>query len=390
MSLRNPVFHQKPPRYLFSEITKRIEQYQEKHPEKNLINLGIGDTVYPLQDKIVEGLHKKVKALGTEEGYRGYGPPLGDPLLRHLIAEKLYKIPLDKETVFISDGAKCDVGRMQMLFSQETIIAIEDPSYPAYLAAHRLFGKEMTNVVFLPCTKENNYFPDLERAKKFDLLYLCSPNNPTGRAYTKEELKSIVTYAQKNNVIIIYDVAYAAFIQDETIPRSIYEIEGSETVAIEVGSFSKWAGFTGIRLGYSVVPKELRFKDGGSVRDDWIQIQQTFFNGASQLAEAGGIAALQNESASLYEECHRYLSAARILKHKVEEAGFQVASLGEHCPYLWVYDLKKSSSWELFDYFLTKYQLITTPGVGFGPSGEGYLRLSGFVKEDLAFQIMQR
>jgi LL-diaminopimelate aminotransferase len=302
-------------------------------------------------------------------------------LLRRQIAENMYSSMVDATEVFISDGAKCDIGRMQMLFSQETKIAIQDPSYPAYLATNRLFGREVKDFIYLPCVKENNFFPDLENAPSFDLLYLCSPNNPTGAAFSRAELQKIVLFALTNQIIILYDTAYAGFIQDSSYPQSIYEIEGAKKVAMEVSSLSKWAGFTGVRLGWSVVPKELTFKDGGSVREDWIQIQETFFNGPSNISQAGALALMDKKGiASMRVTCQKYLRSADILRQSLREEGFTVSG-ATHCPYLWI-NKDNLTSWQLFNYFLEERQIVTTPGIGFGKAGEGYLRISSFVKQE--------
>ncbi len=362
--------------YLFLEITKRKEALLASCPEAKLISLGIGDTTEPIPAIISEAMERFASALATKRGYRGYGEPFGDPALREKIAENYPGIEPDE--IFVSDGSKCDIGRLQLLFDEMTPVAVQDPSYPVYEIASLLYGKK--EITFLPCLEENDFVPDFSLVKEGSLIYICNPNNPTGVALTKEQLSSVVKIAKERSSLIIYDSAYASYIRDNC-PRSIYEIEGAKEVAIETASLSKMAGFTGIRLGWTVVPKEICFKDGSPLIKDWERIVSSLFNGASNIAQAGAAATL---SAAGQKACRalqdRYLQNATLLKAALKSCGLTSVG-GEHAPYLFV-SFKGRSSWELFDELLEKAHLITTPGVGFGVSGESYLRLSAFGKKE--------
>lgn len=386
MAVRNPHIPKLHSSYLFAEIAKRKKMFQERHPEVSLISLGIGDTTQPLSHVVSRALVSAAENLGTREGYRGYGPEQGILELRQRISECLYQNRVAPDEIYISDGSKPDIGRLQWLFGEEATIAVQNPTYPAYVGSSVIAGKTGSfdtktqsygRIVYLHCGPENDFFPDLNQAPRADILYFCSPNNPTGVAATRDQLRQLVAYAKQHKTILIYDSAYSSFIQDPDIPKSIYEIEGAHEVAIETGSFSKSAGFTGLRLGWTVVPKALYFEDGTSVADDWNQIVTTTFNGASNLAQAGALASLSPEGVIESQYLSQYyLENARILKEALEKKGLEVYG-GIHSPYLWV-DLQGHSSWKAFDYFLNEFHLITTPGVGFGSSGEGFLRLSAF------------
>ncbi|MDF2550685.1 MAG: aspC3 [Chlamydiales bacterium] len=373
MIKRNPFLQQLKKGYLFPEILKKKEAFLLKNPAADLISLGIGDTTEPLGRSIAEKMQEAAAALATPNGYRGYGSTQGSMLLRRQIAEELYQGSIDPEEIFLSDGAKPDLGRLQLLFGAGQKIALQDPAYPVYADTASILGS--TELEYLPCCPENDFCPPLPQNS--NILCLCSPNNPTGAALTKEQLEKFVRHAQEKGQIIIFDSAYSAFITDSNLPKSIYEIDGAHDVAIETGSFSKMAGFTGIRLGWTIVPKALRFTDGYRLRDDFDRIASTFFNGPSLISEAGGIAALSEEGR---QECQQtllhYLENARLLKQALEQSG-QTCYGGTHAPYLWL-DLKGKDSWQAFDELLEKAHLITTPGSGFGPSGEGFLRLSAF------------
>ncbi len=375
--------------YLFPEVAKRRREYQAKHPDAKIISLGIGNTTEPLTPHIAKAMADYARGLGTASGYSGYGDEQGNTELREKIAEVLYKGMANADEIFISDGAKCDIARVQTLFGRKTPIAVQDPAYPVYVdgsvivgAAGKAGKKGYKGVTYLPCTAENKFFPDLSVIQPNSLIYFCSPNNPTGATATKEQLKKLVAFANKNGCIIIFDAAYYAFIRNPALPKTIYEIPGARKCAIEINSFSKLAGFTGVRLGWSVVPSSLKFADGSSVRDDWNRVMTTLFNGASNIAQAGGLAALdevgRKETKQLVDY---YLENAKFMKEALTgknfaDAGVKVYYTGDS-PYLWVY-FPKYKSWDIFDKILNECNVVTTPGSGFGPAGEGYLRFSAF------------
>lgn len=386
---RNSGFENLAAGYLFPEVAKRRREYQAKHPDAKIISLGIGNTTEPLTPHIAKAMADYARSLGTAAGYSGYGDEQGNSNLREKIAEVLYKGMAKADEIFISDGAKCDIARVQTLFGRKTPIAVQDPAYPVYVdgsvivgAAGKAGKNGYKGVTYLPCTAENKFFPDLKLVKPNSLIYFCSPNNPTGSTATKEQLKKLVAYANKNGCIIIFDAAYYAFIRNPDLPKTIYEIPGARKCAIEINSFSKLAGFTGVRLGWSVVPSSLKFADGSSVRDDWNRVMTTLFNGASNIAQAGGLAALDEtgmaETKGLVDF---YLENARLMQEALNgknfiDAGVKVYYTGDS-PYLWVY-FPKYKSWDIFDKILNECKVVTTPGSGFGPAGEGYLRFSAF------------
>jgi LL-diaminopimelate aminotransferase len=376
MVKRNPHFAQLCSSYLFPEINRRKKIYLERYPESKLISLGIGDTTQPIPRSVTEALKKQVEALGTQKGYRGYGPEQGLEELRHEIAEKIYSHRVHSDEVFISDGCLCDIGRLQMLFGSDHTVAIQDPTYPAYLDNSVIIGQaHLKKLILMPCLPENNFFPDFDQTPPAHLIYICSPNNPTGCAASRKQLEKLVAFAKKHRSIIIFDAAYSIYIDDPELPRSIYEIEGAKEVAIELGSFSKIAGFTGVRLGWSIVPKELHFEDGSSVQKDWFRLVTTCFNGASNISQAGGLAVLQSTGWSEIQENIRYYKEnASLLKNSFKKMGYDVYG-GEHSPFVWV-RVKGKSSWEFFEELLEKKQILCVPGSGFGNSGEGFIRLS--------------
>jgi LL-diaminopimelate aminotransferase len=370
MTKRNPVFNTVNPSYLFLEIAKRVSAFREKNPGAKLINLGVGDTTEPLPQNVAESLSHFSKNMATPFGYRGYGKEQGDLRLREEIATAFYQKKISPEEIFISDGAKCDIGRLQILFGRTASIAVQDPTYPVYVDTSLLIGQH--KIHYLPCTPENNFFPD--SIPPCDLIYFCSPNNPTGAAATDAQLKNLVAQAKKNNSILIYDAAYASFIRDPNLPCSIYEIEGAQEVAIELSSFSKLAGFTGVRLGWTIVPLALKYESGESVHQDWKRIATTFFNGASCISQAGGLAVLAPEGISEIKKINDfYMENAAILRQALKK--FPVYG-GENTPYLWVHFQKPS--WEIFQTLLESCALVATPGSGFGKLGEGFLRFSAF------------
>ncbi len=375
--------------YLFPEVAKRRREYQASHPEAKIISLGIGNTTEPLTPHISGAMASYAKALGTKEGYSGYGDEQGNSELRKKIADVLYAGMVTQDEMFISDGAKCDIARIQTLFGRGTQIAVQDPAYPVYVdgsvivgAAGKSGASGYEGVTYLPCTAENGFFPDLSSIKKDSLIYFCSPNNPTGATATREELKKLVDFAIKNGCIIIFDAAYFAFIRNSNLPRTIYEIEGARSCAIEINSFSKLAGFTGVRLGWSVVPSDLKFSDGSSVHADWNRVMTTLFNGASNIAQAGGLAALDEEGvAETKALVDYYLENAGIMQKTLTgdnfaSRGVKVYYTGDS-PYLWV-QFPGMKSWDIFDRILSECNVVTTPGSGFGPAGESYLRFSAF------------
>lgn len=386
MVKRNPHFTKLHSGYLFPEIFKRKRAFLEKNPDAPLISLGIGDTTQPIPPFIAHHLAQAAQALGTQEGYTGYSAEQGMLSLRQSIAEIIYHNQVEAHEIFISDGSKCDIGRLQVLFGGGASLAVQDPSYPVYVDTGVMLGQtghyekaghHYAGITYLPCLPENHFFPDLAHTPATDLIYFCSPNNPTGAAATYAQLKELVDFARQNQSILIYDAAYACYIQEENLPRSIYEIPGAREVAIELGSFSKMVGFTGVRLGWSVVPKELLFEGGHPVQEDWNRIHTTLFNGASNISQKGGWAALQPQGQAEMRELIRfYMDNANILKRTLEELDYQVYG-GKNAPYLWI-RFPHLSSWKVFETLLENAHLVSTPGSGFGPRGEGFIRLSAF------------
>ncbi len=372
MIKRNPHMGALPANYLFQEVRRKARLFLEKEPGASLISLGIGDWTASIPQPIVQGLAEAVQDLGIQEKYTGYGPEQGIESLRALIASKMYPKHIEAEDVFISDGAKCDIARLQVLFGGSVSIAVQDPAYPVYVDGSLIKG--VGRIIRMPCTPENNFFPELVRA---DILYFCSPNNPTGSVLTRDHMEQLVAFARKEGSLIIFDAAYRSYIRDDALPKSIYEISGAEEVAIETNSFSKSAGFTGVRLGWTVVPRTLKYADGASVHQDWKRLIATLFNGASIIAQKGGIVALQQEGhLSTTTWIDRYLDNARLIKQTWEQLGYPVYG-GEHAPYVWI-QFPGRSSWDVFQTLLEKAHVITTPGSGFGPSGEGFLRMSAY------------
>eukprot|EP00239_Pterosperma_sp_CCMP1384_P008300 CAMPEP_0197847996 /NCGR_PEP_ID=MMETSP1438-20131217/7718_1 /TAXON_ID=1461541 /ORGANISM="Pterosperma sp., Strain CCMP1384" /LENGTH=461 /DNA_ID=CAMNT_0043460097 /DNA_START=55 /DNA_END=1440 /DNA_ORIENTATION=+ len=372
--------------YLFPEIARLRNEHLANNPDAKIISLGIGDTTEPIPKPIVDGMKAAADALGTREGYSGYGAEQGQGPLRQALADTFYPGMVPSDEIFVSDGSKCDISRLQMMFGPEVTVAVQDPSYPAYVDTSVMMGmtgefntgvSQFNNIAYMTCNKANGFFPDLSVAKDCDVIFFCSPNNPTGASATKEELTQLVNFAKENGCIIVYDAAYSIYIEDDNCPKTIYEIEGAKEVAIETCSFSKFAGFTGVRLGWTVVPEALKFADGSSVRTDWNRVMTTCFNGASNLAQAGGMAALSAEGmASMNELVTFYKENAVMLKSCFDELGFKTFG-GTNAPYVWI-DFEGRSSWEVFSEILSKTDIVTTPGVGFGPAGEGFVRVSAF------------
>lgn len=389
MIKRNSGFANLTAGYLFPEVARRRREYQQKHPDAKIISLSIGNTTEPLPQFIAKAMADYSMALSTKEGYSGYGDEQGNTSLRKKIAETWYKGLATEDEVFISDGAKCDIARIQTLFGSKVKVAVQDPAYPVYVDGSVIVGAAGKNgangykgITYMPCVPENNFFPDLSKVKKNSLIYFCSPNNPTGACATKEDLTRLVDFANANGCIIIYDAAYREFIRDEKLPKTIFEIKGSRTCAIEVNSFSKPAGFTGVRLGWSIVPNDLKFADGTSVNKDWNRVMTTLFNGASNIAQAGGLACLEPEG---IEAMKNVIDYYLVNVKKIEEtlrgenfkkAGVTLYSTG-NSPYVWA-KFPGKKSWEVFDLLLDKCHIVTTPGSGFGPSGESFIRFSSF------------
>lgn len=371
--------------YLFPEIHRRKMAFLKEHPEAKIISLGIGDTTEPLSQHITTGLNSFVKGLGTLDGYAGYSAEQGSLLLRERIADKIYHSHITPEEIFISDGAKCDIGRLQILFGPHVTIAVQDPSYPAYVDTSVITGQtgiyqkdhsQYAGITYLKCTPENDFFPDLQNYPRTDLIYFCSPNNPTGATATKEQLKNLVNFAKHNRSILIFDAAYAFYIKDPHLPKSIYEIEGAKEVAIEINSFSKNAGFTGVRLGWCVIPEELKYEDGQSVKHDWNRLISTFFNGASNIAVHGGTTALSDQGIhEMTQMVDFYLENANLIRKTLKKKG--IATYGQHSPYVWA-KFPGQNSWDTFNYFLEKLHILSTPGLGFGPAGNEFIRFSAY------------
>jgi LL-diaminopimelate aminotransferase len=386
--------------YLFPEITKRELEHRQKYPQEKLIRLGIGDTTEPIPDTITSSMAEYALALSTVKGYSGYGAEQGKTELRVAIAEKLYRnMGVKGNEVFVSDGAQCDISRLQMLFGSDVTVAVQDPSFPAYIDSSVIFGRggnfeektgQYGNISYMKCCPENNFFPNLSPyyTPKTDVIFFCSPNNPTGNAATRQQLKRLVEFAKTNGSIIIYDSSYAAFISDDS-PRSIYEIPGAKEVAIEVSSFSKCAGFTGVRLGWTIVPEELKYSNGFPVIKDFDRIMCTCFNGAASVSQAGGLACLSQEGyKAMMDVVKYYKENAKIIAETMRSLGMKVYG-GNNAPYIWVH-FPGQTSWDVFTEILNKTHIMTIPGTGFGPAGQGYIRLSAFGHRQTVLEASQR
>jgi LL-diaminopimelate aminotransferase len=392
MIRRNPCIANIKAGYLFPEIAKRRRDYAAAHPETarpeaRIISLGVGNTTEPILPHIDRGLVEGARRLATVEGYSGYQDE-GLPELREKIAAVFYKNTAGPaptiEEIFISDGAKCDIGRLQLLFGAAAPVAAQDPSYPVYVdgsvltgAAGGWEGAGYAGISYLPCTAENGYFPDLAALPANGLFYFCSPNNPTGAAATRDQLCALIKAARDKGVLVIFDAAYAEYIRDPVLPKSIYEIDGARECAIEVNSFSKSAGFTGVRLGWTVVPKELRYAGGESVNADWARVTGTIFNGASNIAQAGALAALDAEGVKeMRALCDFYLGNAALIRACLQKLGIPCVG-GDNSPYIWA-RFPGRDSWDVFNEILETCQVVTTPGSGFGPAGQSFIRFSAF------------
>ncbi len=377
-----------PGSYLFSTIGKKVAAYSAAHPDAKVIRLGIGDVTQPLVPAIISALHEAVEEMGHAETFHGYAPDLGYAFLRETIAEKDYQArgcEISADEIFISDGAKSDCGNIQEIFSADARIAVCDPVYPVYVDSNVMAGRTgeydektqtWSNVIYMPCTAENGFVPQLPEETP-DLIYLCVPNNPTGTALTRDQLAVWVNYANSVGAVILYDAAYEAYIAQEDVPHSIYEIPGARTCAIEFRSFSKNAGFTGVRLGFTVVPKDLK-RGGAAAHSLWARRHGTKFNGAPYIVQKAAMAVYSEEGkAQLKDQVAYYMRNAKVIYDGLKEAGYEVYG-GVNAPYIWLKVPEGMTSWDFFDYLLEKAHVVGTPGSGFGPSGEGYFRLTAF------------
>ncbi|KAI5071785.1 hypothetical protein GOP47_0014036 [Adiantum capillus-veneris] len=384
--------------YLFPEINRRREAHLLKSPQAKLINLGPGDTTEPIPPVICAAMELKAKALSTSLGYTGYGFEPGLLSLRSAIAHKLYSsLDIKPTEIFVSDGAKCDIARLQLLFGPKVSVAVQDPCFPVYVDTSVIVGQtggfldhlhQYNNVAYMRCTPENSFFPDLSLIPRTDIIFFCSPSNPTGVAASKTQLERLVGFAKANGSIIVYDSAYAMYISDGS-PKSIYEIPGAREVAVEISSFSKCAGFAGVRLGWTIVPEDLRYSDGSPVIDDCRRIMATCFGGASNIAQAGGIACLSMEGLiAMHEVMAFYKENAQILLKTFISLGFKAYG-GADAPYVWV-KFEGRTSWDAFSEVLENVNVVTAPGSGFGPAGEGFLRVSAFAHREDIIEVSNR
>lgn len=389
--------------YLFSTVAKKVEEFQKNNPDKKVIKLGIGDVTKPIVPAVIEAMHKATDELATAETFRGYGPEQGYDFLRNAIMENDFKgLGIEADEIFVSDGAKCDCGNIVDIFCKKNKVAITDPVYPVYLDTNVMSGRSgiynkengmYEHIVYMPVTKENGFVPELPK-EPVDMIYLCFPNNPTGTVLKKEELKKFVDYAKENKAIILFDAAYEIFITEEDIPHSIYEIEGAKDVAIEFRSFSKTAGFTGVRCAYAVVPKTVfgYTKDGEKVSLNklWNRRTTTKFNGVSYVVQRAAEATYSEEGRKqILENIKYYQDNAKIIKDGLQEAGFEVFG-GVNSPYIWLKTPNNMKSWDFFDKLLEEANVVGTPGSGFGPSGEGYFRLTAFGTQENSIEAIKR
>ncbi|MDO5555916.1 MAG: LL-diaminopimelate aminotransferase [Clostridia bacterium] len=390
--------------YLFSTIAKKVDEFKKKNPEKEIIKMGIGDVTRPIAPIVIEAMHKAVDEMGESQTFRGYGPEQGYLFLREKICEYDYKaqdIDISADEIFVSDGAKCDVANILDILGNENKVAITDPVYPVYLDTNVMIGTagkynkksgKYENVIYLPINSENNFIPELP-TENVDIIYLCLPNNPTGTVLNKIELKKWVDYAINNNALILFDSAYEKYISQKDIPHSIYEIEGAKKVAIEFRSFSKTAGFTGIRCAYTIVPKELMVQLNNNkvyLNNLWNRRMCTKFNGVSYITQKAAEAIYTNNGQKqIKENIDYYMDNAKIIRDALKKAGF-ITYGGINAPYIWLKTPKGFTSWEFFDKLLEETGVVGTPGAGFGPSGEGYFRLTAFNTKENTIKAMKR
>ena len=407
MARANEDYLKLPGSYLFTEIGRKVREYKARHPEADVISLGIGDVTQPIAPSVIGALHRAVDEMGRADTFRGYAPDLGYEFLRSAIAEKDFKArgcDISADEIFVSDGAKCDCSNIQEIFSADSRIAVCDPVYPVYVDANVMAGRagdydtatgRFSKVIYMPCTAKNGYLPDLppERAESPeeapDLIYLCFPNNPTGATITKERLQSFVDYANRNDAVILYDAAYEAYISDPEIPHSIYECDGSKDCAIELRSFSKTAGFTGLRLGFTVIPKQLK-AEGVTLWSLWARRHGTKYNGAPYIILRAGEAVYSEAGQKeVRDQISYYMDNARCIYEGLRGAGYEVSG-GVNAPYIWLRTPDGLTSWEYFDRLLTEANVVGTPGSGFGPAGEHYFRLTAFGDKDRTAEAVRR
>lgn len=389
-----------PGSYLFSTIAKKVSAYQAANPDVEIVRLGIGDVTQPLAPAIIEALHKSVDEMANAETFHGYAPDLGYEFLRSAIAKNDYEArgcQISADEIFVSDGAKSDSGNIQEIFGTDNKVAVCDPVYPVYVDTNVMAGRtgdynkkneNFDGVIYMPCLEDNGFLPELP-VKTPDIIYLCFPNNPSGAAITKDKLQEWVDYANKNGAVIIYDAAYEAYITEENVPHSIYECEGARTCAIELRSFSKNAGFTGVRLGFTVVPKDL-VREDVAIHDLWARRHGTKFNGAPYIVQRAGEAVYSPEGkAQLKEQVAYYMKNAHTIYNGLKEAGYSVSG-GVNAPYIWLKTPNNMSSWDFFDYLLENAHVVGTPGPGFGAHGEGFFRLTAFGSYENTQEALRR
>jgi len=396
----NENFLKLPESYLFSLIGKKVNEYSKANPDKKIIRLGIGDVTQPLTPSVIKALHSAVDDMALAESFKGYAPDLGYEFLRSAIANGDYKsrgCDIEADEIFVSDGAKCDSANIQEIFDINCKIAVCDPVYPVYVDSNVMAGRagdfvegtgRFSKVIYMPCTKETNFAPELPKETP-DIIYLCFPNNPTGATITKDELQKWVDYANSVKAVIIYDAAYEAYISEDNVPHTIYECEGAKTCAIELRSFSKNAGFTGVRLGFTVVPKELMAGEV-SLHKLWARRHGTKYNGAPYIIQKAGEAVYSKEGQDEIKGLVAYyMKNAKYILEGLKAAGYTVSG-GINAPYIWLKTPDNMTSWEFFDYLLTKANVVGTPGAGFGPSGEGYFRLTAFGNYENTVEAVDR
>ena len=374
--------------YLFSTVARKQREFQEANPDKKVIRLSIGDVTLPLAPAVIEAMHKAVDEMGTKEGFHGYGPEQGYDFLKQSIQSYYasHGTQLETDEIFISDGAKSDVGNILDLFSQDNVVLVPDPVYPVYVDTNTMAGRK---IVYMNANEENGFLPLPDASVKADIIYLCSPNNPTGAVYDRDGLKAWVDYALANNAILLFDAAYECFVTSDDLPRSIYEIEGSKKCAIEFCSFSKTAGFTGTRCGYTVVPMELEF-DGVKMNKMWLRRQTTQFNGVPYIVQRGAAAVFTEEGmAQIQENLGYYQENASILSEALDELGIWYTG-GKNSPYIWLKCPNGMESWEFFDYLLENANVVGTPGAGFGKNGKNFFRLTAFGDREQTIEAVER
>ena len=404
MALVNVHFLNLQNNYLFADIAKKVNAFKVMHPKADVISLGIGDVTQPLAPAVIEAMHRATDEMATREGFHGYGPEQGYAFLREAILKNDFLprgIHLDIDEVFINDGAKSDTGNIQELLHWDNFIGVTDPIYPVYIDSNVMIGRcgtfedgRWTNVVYMPCTAENGFTPSIPKDRHMDVIYLCYPNNPTGTVITKQELRKWVNYALKNDALILYDAAYQAYIRDPEIPHSIYEIRGARKCAIEFHSYSKTAGFTGVRCGYTIVPKDLTVADfegnRHSVHQLWNRRQCTKFNGASYISQRAAEAIYTPEGkVQIQATIDYYMANARLMLDTLRSLGYEVYG-GENAPYIWMRTPDGTTSWQFFEELLYGANVVCTPGVGFGPSGEGYVRFTAFGSRETTEEALKR